>query len=190
MRKLLFTLSILLFSACSRDPEGLNAKDCEDGKDNDLDGRYDCDDDGCSASTACVNLARQSLEKAPNEQPKPKKRAKTTSETPTTPTFIIKGLEVQRNENGSDLKWDGADEYCSKLTLANKSDWRLPTEEEAVKIIESGMLKNEPSYVMWTSTQKGKKRAVIVGISGAVNTISTRSKGQCRARCVRGSIAD
>ena len=190
MRKLLFTLSILLLGACSRDPEGLNSEDCEDGKDNDLDGRYDCDDDGCSASTSCVNLARQSLEKAPETPPKPETDIKAASETPLEPTFTIQGLVVQRNENGTDLKWDDADKYCSKLTLGNKSDWRLPTEEEAVKIIESGTLRNEPSYVMWTSTQKGKKRAVIVGISGAVNTISTRSKGQCRARCVRGSIAN
>jgi hypothetical protein len=190
MRKRFFTLSILLLCACSRDPEGLNEKDCDDGKDNDLDGRYDCDDDGCAASATCVNLARKTLEAALESAPAPMpvKRPATSTEN-LGPVFDVSGLMVQRAENGTDLKWAEADQYCSRLTLLDKSDWRLPTDEEAVKIIESGKLKNEPSYVMWTSTRKGESRAVIVGISGAVNEISVRSKGQCRARCVRGSIA-
>ncbi len=189
MRKRLFTILVLLLCACSREPEGLNDKDCDDGKDNDLDGRYDCDDDGCSASTTCVNLARKSLEKSP-DSPKKTAHAPVSQGAVEGSTFVLNGLEVQRHDNGTDLPWEGADKYCSKLALTDKSDWRLPTEEEAVKIIESGKLANEPSYVMWTSTRKGGNRAVIVGISGAINTISTRSKGQCRARCVRGSIAN
>jgi hypothetical protein len=43
----------LLFSACSL-PEGRNPYDCSDGADNDGDGRFDCDDDGCAGSPDCV----------------------------------------------------------------------------------------------------------------------------------------
>jgi hypothetical protein len=195
MKKIFFTLWILSLFACNRDPEGLREADCDDGKDNDLDGRYDCDDDGCAASTVCVNLARQTLEKEAGEQAvanKVKKKGTAAAALPETvePVFHLSGLSVQRAQNGEDLKWEEAENYCAKLKLADKSDWRLPTKEEAVKIIESGLLKNEPSYVMWTSSRRGGNRAVIVGISGAVNEISVRSKGQCRARCVRGVIGN
>ena len=194
MKRLFFTLWVLFLFSCSRDPEGLNEKDCDDGKDNDLDGRYDCDDDGCAASTPCVNLAREALEKIESENAAGKREVKNTTSVDVSategPMFTISGLTVQRAENGEDLKWEDADQYCTRLRLADKTDWRLPSQEEAVKIIESGKLKNEPSYVMWTSTRKGDSRAIIVGISGAVNEINVRSKGQCRARCVRGEIGN
>jgi hypothetical protein len=194
MKKLFFTLWVLFMFSCSRNPEGLNENDCDDGKDNDLDGRYDCDDDGCAASTPCVNLAREALEKAEKNRVTREKSTNNSdpkqTSAPLEPTFNVAGLIVQRAENGEDVKWTDAERYCGQLKLADKSDWRLPTREEAVRIIESGMLKNEPSYVMWTSTRKGDSRAVIVGISGAVNEIGTRSKGQCRARCVRGKIGN
>jgi len=34
--------------------EGQNAGDCEDGADNDMDGTFDCGDDGCSGAPVCV----------------------------------------------------------------------------------------------------------------------------------------
>jgi hypothetical protein len=44
------------------------------------------------------------------------------------------GLMWARMDNGSDVNWNQATEYCSKLQLAGGSDWRLPT-VEALKAI-------------------------------------------------------
>ncbi len=50
MRAVLLLLGLV---ACSL-PEGRNAYDCSDGADNDGDGLFDCDDDGCSGSPDCA----------------------------------------------------------------------------------------------------------------------------------------
>jgi hypothetical protein len=40
------------------------------------------------------------------------------------------GLMWTKKDNGSDVDWNQASVYCSKLQLAGYSDWRLPTIEE------------------------------------------------------------
>lgn len=40
------------------------------------------------------------------------------------------GLMWAKKDNGSDVNWRQANEYCSKLELASYKDWRLPTLEE------------------------------------------------------------
>ncbi|MFZ0301618.1 MAG: DUF1566 domain-containing protein [Terracidiphilus sp.] len=40
------------------------------------------------------------------------------------------GLMWTRKDNGSDVDWNQASDYCSKLQLAGLSDWRLPSIEE------------------------------------------------------------
>ena len=40
------------------------------------------------------------------------------------------GLIWQRQDNGSDLDWYAADDYCDELVVADWSDWRVPTIEE------------------------------------------------------------
>jgi Protein of unknown function (DUF1566) len=40
------------------------------------------------------------------------------------------GLMWTKKDNGSDVDWNQASAYCSKLQLAGYSDWRLPTIEE------------------------------------------------------------
>ncbi len=187
-------LIIIFFSiSCSRGPEGAEAGDCKDGLDNDNDGKYDCEDDGCLISNVCVEQARQAKEAEKAREKAISLRAKQAkaadipqSQKDESPVFEIDGLLIQRGENGKDITWSQAEAYCKHLNLAGKTGWRLPDENEALQIVNSGKLVNQSSYVMWTSVRKGKSRAVIVGItSGAVNQIGAQSKGQCRARCVR-----
>ena len=45
-------LSLLFFLACGQ-VEGDDAGECSDGADNDLDGQFDCDDEGCFSSPDC-----------------------------------------------------------------------------------------------------------------------------------------
>jgi hypothetical protein len=197
MRNFFFmTLTILVCACGSRGPEGQAPGDCDDGKDNDMDGLYDCDDDGCDLDNVCVNLAREAelakQKAAAAERERARKNAEKKAESKKAsklgPVFGLDGLMVQTAQNGADINWINAKTYCDNLNLMQHTDWRLPTSQEAVKIIESGQLRGEPSYVMWTSTEKGKKRAVIVGMSGAVNDLGINFDGECRARCVRGAL--
>lgn len=64
MKHSLIILSSILF-ACSEDSkedriEGTEPGDCTDGADNDADGIFDCDDDGCASSPDCTNDQDQS----------------------------------------------------------------------------------------------------------------------------------
>lgn len=45
-------------------------------------------------------------------------------------TLSINDLEWALATNGENIKWPEAVEYCSELTLAGHSDWRLPTMDE------------------------------------------------------------
>ncbi len=182
----------LLVIGCSHGPEGSKPGDCQDRQDNDNDGRYDCDDDGCAADSECVAQARMAaLEKrksATVDKPAAPEKTKGTSPAEADrPFFELDGLLVQAGHNGQDINHRGAKSYCERLILGRLGNWRLPNREEALKIVKDGRLAPE-SYVMWTSTLKGKKRAVIVGItSGAANDLALIYDGQCRARCVRDS---
>lgn len=200
MRALGITACIFLVCACSKIQEGRDPATCEDGEDNDLDGRVDCADDGCAMSTVCVNAARKAEEARKAEAialaaartaeaargAARRSREKTPKEAP---AFELDGLTVERTRTGADVNLSEAENYCKNLNLLGHTDWRLPDADEAVKIVESGRLKGEASYVMWTSTHKGRKKAVVVGMSGAVNELGILSRGECRARCVRGKVA-
>ena len=191
MGKLGIAALIISLCACSKIQEGQDPATCEDGEDNDLDGRVDCEDDGCSVSDYCVNLSRKAKAAARAAEAEREKTVKTAAPVPPSegPVFELDGLTVVRAESGTDVNWNEAESFCKNLNLLGHADWRLPDADEAVKIIKSDRLKGEASYVMWTSTKKGAKRAVIVGMSGAVNELGIQSRGQCRARCVRGKAA-
>lgn len=187
--KLASVLVSLLLVACGRGPEGTVPGDCSDGIDNDGDGRIDCEAPGCANDPHCLELARRAREA---ERAAAEIRAKAKAdelaradEIANLPWVELDGLLVQRGHNGSDIARGPAAEYCESLVLADKDGWRLPTEDEAVRIARSGLVAPEP-FVMWTSTMRGKNRGVIVGItSAAANDLGSGYHGDCRARCVR-----
>ncbi len=47
------TLLLVALLACDRTREGDDPRECRDGADNDADGLFDCEDDGCSGSPDC-----------------------------------------------------------------------------------------------------------------------------------------
>jgi hypothetical protein len=65
-------------------------------------------------------------------------------------------LMWQRQDDGTTRTWSAAGTYCSNLTLASYSDWRLPKIEELQRILNLG--KSNPSIdtTYFTSTQSSE----------------------------------
>ena len=60
-------------------------------------------------------------------------------------------IEILPKEYERQLNWNDANFYCELLIVDGKSDWRLPTEEELMKICKS---KNDLRDVFyWSSTE-------------------------------------
>ncbi len=53
-------------------------------------------------------------------------------------SILINGVEWALATNGENITWPEAVEYCSSLTLAGHSDWRLPTMAELKSLHEPG----------------------------------------------------
>jgi hypothetical protein len=189
MKQAAVLVSILLVAACGRGPEGTVAGDCEDGVDNDGSGKVDCEDEGCAIDSSCLERERRARE---SERSAAEARARAEAEqragvdkAAELPWLELDTLLVQRGHNGADIAQAPAADYCRGLVLADKDGWRLPTEDEAVRIARSGLVAPE-AFAMWTSTMVGRKRGIIVGItSAAANDLGTKYDGECRARCVR-----
>lgn len=49
------------------------------------------------------------------------------------------GLMWAKKDFGSDVSWEQASDYCTKLQLAGYNDWRLPTIEELEGIYDSSV---------------------------------------------------
>jgi hypothetical protein len=49
------------------------------------------------------------------------------------------GLMWAKTDNGSDVSWEQASDYCAKSELAGYKDWRLPTIEELQGIYDSSV---------------------------------------------------
>lgn len=63
-------------------------------------------------------------------------QAKAAAEPASTWTDPATHLMWTGSDNGSDVNWNQAREYCAKLQLAGDTDWRLPTIEELRAIDE------------------------------------------------------
>lgn len=57
-------------------------------------------------------------------------RDQVNADAPLTWTDPATGLTWSKKDNGSDVNWNQASEYCSTLQLAGFRGWRLPTIEE------------------------------------------------------------
>jgi hypothetical protein len=190
MFRTLFIVLCISVAGCVRGPEGSEPGDCGDNKDEDSDGLVDCEDQGCSQDTTCVQKAEEAKMAAAAaeeaERLAAKKAAADAAAAELVAYFEIGGMWVQKHHNGKNVDLAEAKAYCENLSLGGQTDWRLPTEEEAIAAFKSGGFPPEP-YAMWTTTLHGKDRGVIVGItSGAPNELGVRFDGDCRARCVRG----
>ncbi len=66
------------------------------------------------------------------------------------------GLMWARQDNGSNVNWNQATEYCRRLSLAGYRDWRLPTTDELAAIYDN------------TQTAKATQSAFDVHIKGRI----------------------
>ena len=156
-----FCTCFLVLSCGSSGPEGTGEGDCSDLKDNDGDGRVDCEDDGCENAQPCLDMASAAMdaereareaERLLKEEAAKKAEAEKASE-----FFELGDILVQKGSNGANITQPKAAEYCEALALGGFEDWRLPTEGEAVAVAKSGKLPPEP-LVLWTSTPALEKK--------------------------------
>jgi len=110
------------------------------------------------------------------------------------------GLVWQDSSESANWKkrktWDTAKAYCADLTLAGKSDWRLPTIKELQTIVDNryhhtniikGFKHADPYPRHWSSTQymSDDKVAWYVSFGDGETRYSYKSK-KMLVRCVRG----
>jgi hypothetical protein len=113
------------------------------------------------------------------------------------------GLIWTKSDNGSDVNWNQATDYCTNLRLGRFSDWRLPTIDELQDIYDPGIdvpgqhadgspvirhLKGnlKLSGVQWSSTQVNAKEAWYFDFfRGKRYSSRLRDSDLDRALCVR-----
>lgn len=49
------------------------------------------------------------------------------------------GLMWAAQDNGSDINWYGAKSYCEGFSGGGQSGWRMPTQDELVRLYQSGL---------------------------------------------------
>lgn len=106
-------------------------------------------------------------------------------------------LQWQRAMNRGDMTWQEAQDYCWNLSLANRSDWRLPTMIELLSLVDygkaSGPSVNTATFTdaavddyWWTSTAPpGTDYGVYLQLAWAQFGFFDKTTGKAKARCVR-----
>lgn len=113
------------------------------------------------------------------------------------------GLQWQRNDGG-EMTWEKAGQYCAGLSLAGHQDWRLPTTREAFGSMDQSRPKpamdtrafppSEAEY-WWTSEARADdpNRVWVTNAGGGAGphpkseTVSAGGSKRYHARCVRSS---
>ncbi|WP_433937129.1 DUF1566 domain-containing protein [Sorangium cellulosum] len=105
------------------------------------------------------------------------------------------GLVWQRQHATGTFDWSDALAHCEDLTLAGKSDWRLPSAKELLSIVDDQLtgpaidpeiFPGAPSSIFWSSTPAlgSADRAIVVNFNnGASQDNSVRDRRL--TRCVR-----
>jgi hypothetical protein len=116
----------------------------------------------------------------------------------------------QQATNSTDLQFSDADSYCTNLSLAKYSDWRLPTIDELLTIVDYTLFSpaadpilqippHDPNTgydpVLWSSTpnQYGS-RPLVWGVDfflgSTVSSMPTTNGSVALAKCVRSKRSD
>ena len=116
---------------------------------------------------------------------------------------LVTGLEWQQADGG-EMSWDAGLNYCKGLSLAGKSDWRLPNTHELFSIQDHGrsfpsldttaFTKSDAEY-WWASNQRADRAdyAWATNAGGGAGahpkreTISSGGAKSYHVRCVRGA---
>jgi hypothetical protein len=94
-------------------------------------------------------------------------------------------------------KWADAVSYCNDLSYAGYSDWRLPTPQEHLTIIDNSRyypaidityFPNTPSDYFWSSSTYvySKSNAWYVYFDNGLVSYNSKTKRNASVRCVRG----
>jgi hypothetical protein len=108
------------------------------------------------------------------------------------------GLLWSVKDNGSEVTWGQASNYCRNLALEGNKDWRLPTEEELETIYDKNLSKQLRSKgpielssdSVWTDANGSGEASLFSFFNGGSSLVPTRG-GTCNAKaialCVRRS---
>jgi len=108
-------------------------------------------------------------------------------------TDHVTGLIWQKEDDGLSRTWYNAVNYCVNLTLADCSNWRLPTKRELISIVDFGKYNpaidtnffpnNAPYY--WSSTTSGFSSAWHISLNNQATHDWSKIFPDTFVRCVR-----
>ncbi len=108
------------------------------------------------------------------------------------------GLLWSAKDNGSDMSWDQANNYCENLDLEGHTDWRLPTLDELKTLYDRGVSKQYKvrgpielgAATVWSGSKNKSGDAWSLNFFNGGTSMSP-TRGGCssagRALCVRPS---
>jgi hypothetical protein len=157
-----------------------------------------CDVEGSAA--ACVNGGCTSdwapglMPNAATTDPDAPNQAKYVDTGDDTLQDLITGLRWQKSNRPGVHDWEEAMAYCSRLTLAGASDWRLPSRLELISIEDPSfdrggpfvyvVLPSDPLAMFWSSTVLSGTPTSAWFVGGPMHSARPKSEEKY-VRCVR-----